>query len=225
MSIAADGDYCWLRIRVFGSSGPERIYPVEAELDDGSWYAGQLKLGEEELTELFTLESEVRDYGIKLGRLLFNDKILTAYVRALGGAEEQCEGRLRTQLWISPACGELQALMWERMFVELNGNYVPLASAELTPYSRFTRLSKAEPGVIKDRPLKILVAVSNPTNLPVGYAEIKVEEEVESIADALANVDDIAVTILPGRTGVKSETLREKLRQLKFRVEEGATSP
>ena len=225
MSIAADGDYCWLRIRIFGCAGAERIYPVEAELDDGSWYAGQLKLGEEELTELFTLETEVRDYGIKLGRLLFNDRVLTAYALALGRAREQCEGRLRIQLWISPACNELQALMWERAYVELNGHSVPLSSAELTPYSRFTRLSKAEPGAIKDRPLKILIAVSNPTGLPAGYAEIKVEEEVESIADALADVDDIAVTILPGRTGVKSETLREKLRQLKFKVEEGPTSP
>src|SRR5215470_584302 len=216
MSIAADGDYCWLRIRIFGSSGAERIYPVEAELDDGSWYAGQLKLGEEELTELFTLDSEVRDYGIKLGRLLFNEKVLTAYVLALGRAREQCEGRLRVQLWISPACSELQALMWERMFVELNGKQVALSSADLTPFSRFTRLSRAEPGAIKDRPLRILIAVSNPTKLPDGYVGIEVEEEIESIADALANVDDIAVTIMPGRTGVKTDRLREKLLQLKF---------
>src|SRR5262245_9199322 len=192
MSIEADGDYCWLRVRIFGSNGSERIYPVEAELDDGSWYAGQLKLGEEELTELFTLESEVRDYGIKLGRLLFNERILTAYVLALGRARELCEGRLRLQLWISPACNELQALMWERAYVHLNGQSVPLSSAHLSHYSRFTRLSKAEPRAIKDRPLKILIAISNPLNLPAGYAEIRVEEEVESIADALAQVDDIA---------------------------------
>ncbi len=225
MSITTDGDYCWLRIRIFGANGAERIYPVEAELDDGSWYSGRLKLGDEELTELLTLESEVRDYGIRLGRLLFNDSILTAYALALGRAREQREGRLRVQLWISPACSELQALMWERTFVELNGQSVPLSSAELTPYSRFTRLSKAEPGAIKDRPLKILIAISNPSNLPAGYAAIEVDEEIESIAGALANVDDIAVTILPGRTGVKSEKLLEKLRQLKFKVIDGPTSP
>ncbi|HKE05260.1 MAG TPA: CHAT domain-containing protein, partial [Blastocatellia bacterium] len=225
MSIAADGDYCWLRIRIFGSSGAERIYPVEAELDDGSWYAGQLKLGEEELTDLLTLESEPRDYGIKLGRLLFNDMILTAYEKSLGRAEKQCEGRLRIQLWVSQACSELQALMWERIFVELNGKPVPISSADLTPFSRFTRLSMAEPGAIKDRPLRILIAVSNPTNLPDGYVGIEVEKEIESIADALANVDDIAVTIMPGRTGVKSDSLREKLRQLKFKIVESATSP
>ncbi len=225
MGIAGDGEYCWLRIRIFGCQGPERIYPVEAELDDGSWYAGQLKLGEEELIELFTLESEVRDYGIKLGKMLFNGGILTAYALALGRAREQREGRLRVQLWISPACNELQALMWERAYVELNGQSVPLSSAELTPYSRFTRLSKAEPRAIKDRPLRILIAISNPANLPAGYAEINVEEEIESLADALAEVDDIAVTILPGRTGVKSDRLREKLRRLKFEVIDGAATP
>ncbi|MGE0128151.1 MAG: CHAT domain-containing protein [Blastocatellales bacterium] len=223
MSIAMDGDYCWLRIRIFDHNGSERIYPVEAELDDGSWYAGQLKLGEDELTELFTLESEVRDYGIKLGQLLFRDKIMRAYDLALGRAREQCEGRLRIQLWISPSCGELQALMWERTFVELNGQQVALSSAELTPFSRFTRLSKAEPKVIGERPLKILIAISNPTGLPAGYAEIKVEEEVESIADALAGVDDIDVTILPGRTGV-SEKLLEKLRQQKIEIIGGAAT-
>jgi hypothetical protein len=225
MSVVEDGEYCWLRIRIFGANGAERIYPVEAELDDGSWYSGQLKMGEDELTELFTLESEVRDYGIKLGRLLFNEKILTAYVLALGRAREQCEGRLRLQLWISPACNELQALMWERAYVELNGQSVPLSSAQLTPYSRFTRLSKAEPRAIKDRPLRILIAISNPLNLPAGYAEIRVDEEVESLADALADVDDIAVTILPGRTGVTSKKLREKLKTLKFKLVEGPTSP
>jgi CHAT domain-containing protein len=225
MSTAADGDYCWLRIRVFGPNGAGREYPVEAELDDGSWYEGKLRLGEEELTELLTLESEARDYGVRLGRLLFNEGILTAYTRSLGRAQKQCEGRLRVQLWISPACGELQALMWERIFVELNGDHVPLSSADLTPFSRFTRLSKAEPAAIKGRPLKILVAVSNPTNLPAGYAAIEVDEEIESIADALAQVDDISVTIMPGRTGVKSDRLREKLRRLKFNIVEGATSP
>ncbi len=225
MNVAVNGNYCWLRIRIFGCAGDQRIYPVEAELDDGSWYAGWLKLGEEEMTELLTLETEVLDYGIRLGRLLFSEKILTAYVLARGRAREQCEGRLRIQLWISPECNELQSLMWERMFVELDGHQVPLASAELTPFSRYTRLSKAEPGAIKDRPLKLLFAVSNPTNLPAGYAEIKVEEEVESIVDALADIDDIAVTILPGRTGIKSDELREKLSRHKFKVEEGATTP
>src|SRR5262249_52204550 len=155
-----------------------------------------------------------RDYGIKLGRLLFNDMILTAYERSLGRAQSQCEGRLRIQLWVSPACSELQALMWGRVFVGLNGKKVALLSGELTPFSRFTRLSRAEPGAIKDRPLRILIAVSNPTNLPDGYVGIDVEAEIESVADALANVDDIAVTIMPGRTRVKSERLREKLRQL-----------
>src|SRR5215470_11191295 len=224
MSIAADGDYCWLRIRIFGSSGAERIYPVEAELDDGSWYAGQLKLGEEEWTELFTLNSEVRDYGIKLGRLLFNEKVLTAYVKACGRAQDNREGRSRIQLWISPACNELQTLMWERMFVELNGQLVPIASGELTPFSRYMRVSKAEPKAIKNRPLKLLFVVSNPTNLPTGYAEIKVEKEIENIVESLANVDDIAVTVLPGRTGVKSDHLREKLQLLGFRIEDGATT-
>src|SRR5262245_47358760 len=181
--MVSDGDYCWLRIRVFSPNGAERIYPVEAELDDGSWYEGGLRLGEEELTELWSHEADVREYGIKLGRLIFNEGILTAYMRSLGRARAQCDGRLRIQLWISPKCGELQGLMWERMFVELNGDQVPLSSADLTPFSRFTRLSRAEPVAVKDRPLKILIAVSNPTGLPAGCAEIKVEKEVESLAD------------------------------------------
>jgi hypothetical protein len=225
MGVAASGDYCWLRIRIFGCAGDQRIYPVEAELDDGSWYAGRLELGEEETTELFTLETEVRDYGIRLGQLLFHENVLTAYNKARGRAQEQSEGRLRIQLWISPECTELQALMWERMFVELDGQHVPLSVAELTPFSRYTRLSKAEPKAIKDRPLKLLFAVSNPVNLPAGYAEIKVAAEIESIAGALAEIDDIAVTILPGRTGIASDKLREDLSRFGFKIVEGATTP
>jgi hypothetical protein len=228
MSAGIDGvsrdDHCWLRVRIFGRKDDQSPYPIEAELDDGSWYAGELILGEPELSELFALDTQVREYGIKLGRLLFAGQILTAFVLANGRAREKGEGRLRVQLWISPACSELQALMWERVFVELNGQQVSIASAELTPFSRFTRLSKAEPQPIIERPLKLLIAVANPLSLPAGYAPIEVEKEVENIASAIAGVSDLVVTILPGRTGI-SKTLRRNLEAKGLTVEDGPITP
>jgi hypothetical protein len=217
-------DYCWLRVRIFGRKDDQSPYPVEAELDDGSWYAGELILGEEELTELYALDTQVREYGIKLGRLLFSGQILTAFTLANGRAREKGNGRLRVQIWISPECSELQALMWERIFVELNGQRVSIASAEVTPFSRFTRLSKAEPQAIVERPLRLLIAVANPLSLPAGYAPIEVEREVENIASAVAGVSDLVVTILPGRTGI-SKTLRRNLKAKRLTIEDGPITP
>lgn len=216
--------YCWLRVRIFGRKDVQSPYPVEAELDDGSWFAGELKLGEEELTELFALDSEVREYGIKLGQLLFAGQVLTAYTLASGQARKTRDDRLRIQLWISPACSELQAVRWERAFVELDGKQVSLAAAERTPFSRFTRLSKAEPRPIIERPLRLLVAIANPSDLPPGYAPIAVEEEVQNIVAALAGVPDLAVTLLPGRTPL-SKTLRENLIAQGIVIEDGPTTP
>gem|GEM_PF-906260 len=221
---ASRHDYCWLRVRIFGRKDDQSPYPVEAELDDGSWYAGQFRLGEAEITELFALDAQVREYGIKLGQLLFSDQILTAYVIASGRARQNAEDRLRVQLWVSPECGELQALMWERVFVELDGQHVSLASAESTPFSRFTRLSKAEPQAIIDRPLKLLVAVANPISLPEGFAPIEVEDEIQNIASALAGVPDLVVTLLPGRTGI-SKALRDDLAAKGMVIEEGPATP
>jgi hypothetical protein len=228
MSGGIDGvsrdDCCWLRIRIFGRKDDQSPYPVEAELDDGSWYADELKLGEPELTELFALDTQVREYGIKLGSLLFSGQILTAFVLANGRAREKGEGRLRVQFWISPACSELQALMWERVFVELDGQQVSIAVAELTPFSRFTRLSKAEPQAIVERPLKLLIAVANPVTLPAGYAPIEVEKEIQNIVSAVDGVSDLAVTILPGRTGI-SKTLRGNLQAKGLTIEDGPITP
>ncbi len=230
MSAAVDavepGDQCWLRVRIFGRKKDEgAVYPIEAELDDGSWYAGRLNLDEAAMTELLALESEaeVSRYGVNLGRLLF-DSIKEAFLRGCERSRETASGRLRVQLWISPECSELHAFMWERVFVESQGQLVSLSSSDWTPFSRFTRLSKAEPKAITARPLKLLVAVANPTSLPPAFEAIDVGKEIENLAAALADVSDLTVTIMPGRTGIP-EALRQSLLSKGCLIDDGPTTP
>lgn len=100
-----------------------------------------------------------------------------------------------------------------------------LANFEQTPFSRFTRLPIAEPQLNPDdRPLKVLLAVSNPSDLGGSedddpdqpkLAAINVEQEISSFYEAVKNINDIEITIIPGRTGVSDE-LKTKLTQRKF---------
>ena len=219
-------DYCWLRVRIFGRKDDESPFPLEAELDDGSWFSGQFSLSTDEEAELLALEPEVREYGITLGRLIFHDEILNAYQIAVGRARELKDGRLRIQIWISPECSELQSLMWERVYVDLDGKHVSLSCSDLTPFSRFTRLSKADPRPISDRPFKLLIAISNPNpnTLPEGYAPIEVETEIENIISPLEGIEDLKITLLPGRTGI-SAAQRKDLKARGVFIEDGPTTP
>ncbi|MGH9802935.1 MAG: CHAT domain-containing protein, partial [Blastocatellia bacterium] len=102
---------------------------------------------------------------------------------------------------------------------------------EQTPFSRFTRLPIAEPQLNPDdRPLKILLAVSNPSDLASSededapkLAEIKVEQEVSNFYEAVKDINDIEISIMPGRTGLSDE-LKKKLKPPKFHLLAGNTT-
>ena len=69
-------------IRVLGRSDPNSSYPVDAELDDGSYFfGGELQIQE---TDLLKLSLNLPAYGAKLGEYLFSAPIQRALERAYG---------------------------------------------------------------------------------------------------------------------------------------------
>lgn len=229
MSARDAGDFCWIRIRIFGPQDANGSYRVEAELDDGSWYSHEMKLGDEEEQELIRLSIESSDdYGQYLYDRLLPGELHDAFQTSLGRARERDENQLRVQIWISEECSELHRFRWERLYTANGKIPLPLANWELTPFSRFTRLPIPEPQLDRtDRPLRVLMAVSNPADLgdlEGELAAIDVKGEIISFCEAMREIQDITVTILPGQTGFKKEDLPDDLRLSKFRILDSNTT-
>jgi formylglycine-generating enzyme required for sulfatase activity len=200
------------------------VYPVEAGLDDGSRFqGGEMRVDPEKLR---SLELDVQAFGMELFYALFSGPIRRAYDTASGRAQAEADGRLRVRLWIDQGAAELHAIPWERLYHTHRGQDVPLATSGGTPFSRYTGLEVAEAQPITQQPLNLLFAVSNPTNLPEGLAEVPVVQEVETFLDALGDPiqnGQISVSLMPGRSELP-EDLRTRLKHAGVRLLPGVAS-
>ncbi|MCP4212802.1 MAG: hypothetical protein GY764_15195 [Halieaceae bacterium] len=153
----------FLRIRIQAFRADLEGYPTEARLDDGSFYGdGLLRLGFEGLQ---IDHSNPEAYGAQLHDALFIGPILQAYEDAMRRAEIISEGHLCIQLWIDEEAEELHALRWERLLRNYRRQWLPLAASALTPFSRYFNLTLKEEQAEPARPFKILLAISNPSDL------------------------------------------------------------
>jgi len=213
--------YTDLLLRIFPLDERTQAYPVEAELDDGSRYTGgQLKLDRDALLSL-QLDSEA--YGLALFDALFAGDSRRAYDKATGAAEANTGGRLRVRLWVDNDAVELHAIAWERLYHLHKGKAVPLGASTLTPLSRYTSLEIREPQPVSDLPIQMLVAVSNPDNLPGGLAPANVDLEIESLRrslDELRRAGQVKVTVMPGHTGL-SAAVRSRLEGEGYTIVDG----
>jgi WD40 repeat protein len=216
--------YTDLLLRIFPYDERAQSYPVEAELDDGSRFTGgQLKLDRQ---TLLTQQLDAEAYGKTLFDALFAGDIRRAYDKATGAAEAKTGGRLRLRLWVDNEAVELHAVPWERIYHLHKGRAVPLGASALTPLSRYTSLEVREPPPVADTPIRMLVAISNPLNLPGGLAPANVDVEIDNLRRSLSELKKqgkIDVTLLPGRTGLSS-TIRAKLEAEGYVIVEGVTN-
>ena len=189
MSLREDSDIFWIRVRILGPQDDDKRYRVEVELDNGRWYQHQMRLGDEEERELLAIPAgNSQAYGAKLYQLLFPDSgnpdelsPREALQIAWGAMRGSDNAKLRVQLWISKECSELHQYRWERLFVPLDGKWRSLANFNRTPFSRFTRLPLPDPRLDNDdRPLKVLVAISNPKDLGGSESTDGAEDDFET---------------------------------------------
>jgi tetratricopeptide (TPR) repeat protein len=211
-------------VRIFPFDEGKGCYPVEAELGDGSRFDdGQFLLDRE---KLLRSELDPDAYGMALFEALFSGVVLRAYERAVGIANAETDDRLRVRLWIDEDAVELHAIPWERMYHIHRGQAVPISASGLTPFSRYTSLEESDPEPVKDLPLKMLIAVSNPKDLPEGMAAVDAAGEIETLYQSvleLVKAKKLQVSLMPGLSGLPVELL-EKLRGDKFTVIDGPTN-
>jgi hypothetical protein len=213
-----------IQVRIFGFDDSRQAYPVEAALDDGRKFAGELRLNME---ALLALQLEAQAYGVLLFDALFAGSIRDAYLLGIGRAGEHSAGQLRVQLWLDNDAAELHhQIAWERLYDTHSGRPLPMAASAATPFSRYIGLPSPEPEPVDERPLRILVAVANPKDLPQGLSPIQVADEIQGLAHALAELrqsGQVALTFMPGRTGLP-EGLRAQLDQPGYQILDLPTS-
>jgi hypothetical protein len=193
-----------IRVRGLRPSGG---YPVECEAGDGGRSSGEVRIDRQ---ALLASHLDAVTYGTTLFEALFAGPVGQSYARALGRAGSETGGRLRVRLWIEPEAAELQALPWERLYHAPRGEAIPLATSALNPFSRYTSLDVRDPQPVATRPVRMLIALSNPTDLPEGLKPLDVDTEVRTLQQALGDLrraDRVRVTVLPGRTSVSPPLL------------------
>ncbi len=217
--------YTEIEIHIQQAQPGTEVYPVEARLDDGAPFSGRMRL---DRTALLELEHEGEDaaYGLALFKTLFSGDIGRAYNEVVGRAQATSEGRVRVRLWIDRQAAELHDIRWERLTHRPTEQAIVLSAGAKTPFSRYLGVALPSAPPVAERPLRILIAIANPQNLPPGLHALDVEQEIENLHRALGGLQSrrtFAVTILPGRSGL-SEALRKTVAANRYKIEAGNTT-
>ncbi|MEO8449324.1 MAG: hypothetical protein ABI647_06015, partial [Gemmatimonadota bacterium] len=157
--------YSDLEIRILAkevdAASGKPVYRVELTLDHGQEFGpGFANFQELEPWDATGVETKA-EYGERLFLGLFADSNLkSAWDRLRGQSPLR-----RTRLRIDPTLPELHPLQWELLRLPGGGPAPELSAATATPFSRYLA-QEWQPGTaVLKRPIKVLVAVSSPSNL------------------------------------------------------------
>ena len=139
-------------------------------------------------------------------RLLADSTLLKAWSEIRGQAPQR-----RLRLRIDPGASELHALPWESLCEET----VMLAANATTPFSRYLPIALPWGSTIAERPVRVLVVISNPDNLEADYnlppVDVPLEREtLEAIFSEIPS-EELEITFL--EPPVTLERLENALRE------------
>lgn len=190
------GDSITLEIRLLDRT--EAVYPVELELTNTQQvFRGQLAA---DLLPWAATGDARAD-----GQRLFNHLFSSSDLREGWGVAKGKAKQRRLRLRIDPL--ELHALPWELLCDQID----LLAAAANTPFSRYLAVSRAWGTAIKERPIRILAVISNPSDLEARYGlpPAKVELETQALKDAIGSAARLDFLAAPATL----ERLETELRQ------------
>src|SRR5215207_9542335 len=217
-------DYADIEIRIGVWDEDLGAHPVEAALGDGGFFTGGRLAPDRAALRAAWLDAVA--YGGLLTNALITGPIRQAYDLAAAQADAKSEGRLRVRLRIDPPAAELHALLWERLRHQHRGRDVPLTTSAYTLFSRYVGLEAADVAPLAERPVRLLIAIASPADLPPSFSAVDVAQEIEGLATALGDLrqqQQLEVTVLPGRSGLPA-ALHDRLVEGGFRVADGPTS-
>jgi tetratricopeptide (TPR) repeat protein len=210
-----------LVLLVSPAAGEAESYRVQLLGDNKPLAVASTRL---ERTRLLELEHnyDAPAYGRELAHALLTGNVYDEYQRQIGQVGGQ--GRLRIQLVIDEAAGELHALAWERLFHRFGDGEAPLAATAQTPFSRFLISGQGDQPATSARPFQLLLVLANPSPLPEALGALDVAGEVSALADLVAaQRGAVQGTLLPGCSGLPTE-LRQRLLNRGWRIHDGPSS-
>jgi hypothetical protein len=138
--------------------------------------------------------------------LLADPQVRSAWAEVRGRYPQR-----RIRLRIDAEAPELHALPWELLREEREGGPINLAAAEATPFSRYMASEHGYAGPIRVRPIRILVAIANPSNLGRWRLQpIEVDYEMALLRQALEGLN---VELIEVPQPCTLEALEEGLRK------------
>lgn len=203
-------DYQTIELRILDRPGPNMAYP--AEVDVAGWRAFRNLGVTLDQNQLGSLEADANAYGLALGQALFAPAACgDAYQEILAVIRGRGDG-LRVRLSVDPP--ELQAIHWERIYHPYDGEWRPLGSTGVTPFSRTVPVRQWDrPLPITRRPLRMLAVIASPpASNPFGLDPITPAER-SALHALFDRIEDINAVYLESSTD-RRPTLDELRRAL-----------
>jgi WD40 repeat protein/energy-coupling factor transporter ATP-binding protein EcfA2 len=147
-------------------------------------HESRFQLSQTDLEDLRSLLKQPKDYGIFLGKKLFQGEVLAAFYRAWGESKDG----LRILLFVEDI--ELKTLHWERLCAPKDGHWDFLMLDQRLPFSLYIPAStdRRFPPIGK-RDLRALVLAASPENLGTyRLAAFDVEAAVAGVREALGEI-------------------------------------
>jgi hypothetical protein len=123
-----------------------------------------MKLNDGQVFETSYLSADVAQWkpsGDLAGQQLYAMLIANITLRANWAEARGHSQRRRLRWWIDAAAPELHAVPWEL----IQEGLIMLSADADTPFSRFLPVNLPWSGPVKERPIRVLVAISNPQDL------------------------------------------------------------
>jgi hypothetical protein len=147
-------------------------YPVELTVDGEQEYPrGYLDPGDLPWVPSASPDDDGRRL---LAWLLKDDRLKTAWAEIRGQSPQR-----RIRLRIDPGAPDLHALPWEL----LRDDQLALAADQDTPFSRYLPIRLRWSGAVRERPIRVLVVLSDPSDLQESYnlPQLDLERERASL--------------------------------------------
>jgi len=149
---------------------------------------------------------DVRSFGARLYQAAFAGPVDLCLQRSLDEADRRRVG-LRLRLRLDPSLQELAELPWEFLYAPDLGRF--LAQSDQTPIVRYIELTQPVRPLPMRPPLTVLAIVSNPKD----YPPLQVEQEWQSLQNALAGLVSNGSIILERLEAATLSALQARLRR------------
>lgn len=156
-----------LEIYVTQINQAQQSYYVKLELANGSIFNGRMSLANLPPPPANYQAESIVDYGLLLFERLLPGRLANGFHQAWGQAQNE-EQKLRLFLWFDSNDPQLHAVPWELMHYDVGGqrkNPIALATSDHVTFSRFLSSSDPWSKPVEHRPLSLLAAISNPSDL------------------------------------------------------------